>query len=234
MEQPPHFQDPKHPTFVCKLKKSIYGLKQSPRMWHTKLHSHLIKIIFKRLASEPNLYIRKVGNIFVILGVYVDDLLIASNSIEALHEATNQLQQAFPVKDLGPMEYCLGIKVSRNRIEGTLSISQKKTIEEILRKYEMQECKPTPTPMTAPCKLSIEDGPKTMEEIQFMKTIPYRQILGSIRYLVSCTRPDLSVSAGYLSRFMQNPGVKHWEALKRVIRYLKHRKMWTHPAPLRD
>mgnify|MGYP002775250692 FL=1 len=224
MEQPPHFQDPKHPTFVCKLKKSIYGLKQSPRMWHTKLHSHLIKIMFKRLASEPNLYIRKVGNIFVILGVYVDDLLIASNSIEALHEATNQLQQAFPVKDLGPMEYCLGIKVSRNRIEGTLSISQKKTIEEILRKYEMQECKPTPTPMTAPYKLSIEDGPKTMEEIQFMKTIPYRQILGSIRYLVSCTRPDLSFSAGYLSRFMQNPGVKHWEALKRVIRYLKHTK----------
>ena len=107
-------------------------------MWHTKLHSHLIKIMFKRLASEPNLYIRKDGNIFVILGVYVDDLLIASNSIEALHEATNQLQQAFPVKDLGPMEYCLGIKVSRNRIEGTFSISQKNTIEELLRKYQHQ------------------------------------------------------------------------------------------------
>ena len=185
MEQPPHFQDSTHPSFVCKLKKSIYGLKQSPRMWHTKLHSHLIKIMFKRLASEPNLYIRKYGNIFVILGVYVDDLLIASNSIEALHQATHQLQQAFPVKDLGPMEYCLGIKVSRNRIEGTLSISQKKTIEEILRKYEMEECKPTPTPMTAPCKLSIEDSPKTMEEIQFMKTIPYRQILAR-EYSLSC------------------------------------------------
>ena len=120
MEQPPHFKDVEHPNFVCKLKKAIYGLKQSPRMWHTKLHSYLVKIKFKRLSSEPNLYIRKDGQSFIILGVYVDDLPIASNSIEALRHATHQLQQAFPVKDLGPMEYCLGIKVTRNRTEGTL------------------------------------------------------------------------------------------------------------------
>ena len=73
-------------------------------MWHTKLHSNLVKIKFKRLASEPNLYIRKTWNIFLILGVYVDNLLIATNSLEALHQDTHQLQQAFPIKNLGPME----------------------------------------------------------------------------------------------------------------------------------
>ena len=227
MEQPPHFKDVEHPNFVCKLKKAIYGLKQSSRMWYTKLHSYLVKIKFKRLSSEPNLYIRKDGQTFIILGVYVDFLAIASNNIEALRHAIHQLQQVFPVKDLGPMEYCLGIKVTRNRTEGTLSISKKKLIDDILRKYEMQECKPISTPMTVPCKLSIDDSPSTQTEVQFMETIPYRQILGSIRYLVSCTRPDLSFSAGYLSRFMQNPGVKHWEALKRVMRYLQYTKDMT-------
>ena len=98
-----------------------------------------------------------------------------------------------------------------------MKISQLKTIEEILQKYEKQECKPTP--MTAPWKLSIEDSPKTMEEIQFMKTISNLQIFGS------CTRPDLLFSVGYLSRFMQNLSVKQiWEALKRVIRYLNRTK----------
>jgi hypothetical protein len=174
MEQPTHFKDVEHPNFVCKLMKAIYGLKQLSRMWHTKLHSYLVKIKFKWLSSKPNLYARKDRQTFIILGVYVDDLLITSNNIEALRHATHQLQQVFPIKGLGPMEYCLGIKVTRNRIERTLSISQKKFIDDILRKYEMEECKPIPTPMTVPCKLSINYSPLTQTEIQFMETIHYR------------------------------------------------------------
>ena len=88
----------------------------------------------------------------------------------------------------------------------------------------MKDCKPIQTPMTIPCKLSTDDYPKTSVEEEIMATVPYRQILGSIRYLVSCTRPDLSFCAGFLSRFMQNPGMEHWKALKRVLRYLQHTK----------
>ena len=90
MEQPPYFIDPKHPYDVCKLKKSLYGLKQSPRMWHLKLHTYLESIGFTRLQAEPNLYIRKEGNVFVILGVYVHNLPIASNSISAMKKTKAQ------------------------------------------------------------------------------------------------------------------------------------------------
>ena len=129
----------------------------------------------------------------------VHDLPIASNPTTSMRKAINQLKQKFPLKDLGPLEYCLGIKVTRNSMEGTLTMSQRKLVEEILHKFEMSNCKPIATPMTVPCKLSSNDSPLTMEEEKLMKTLPYRQ---SIRYLVSCIRPDLSYSAGFLSRFM--------------------------------
>ena len=102
----------------------MYGLKQSPRMWHNKLHTFLMSINFWRLQAEPNLYIRKEGSDYVIIGVYVDDLPIASNSTTSMRKAINQLKEKFPVKDLGPLEYCLGIKVTRNSTEGTLTMSQ--------------------------------------------------------------------------------------------------------------
>ena len=86
----------------------------------------------------------------------------------------------------------------------------------------MANCKPIHTPMVVPCKLSMNDCPSTSREEEFMATLPYRQILGSIRYLVSCTRPDLSFCAGFLSRFIHNPGVAHWQALKHVLRYLQY------------
>ena len=86
----------------------------------------------------------------------------------------------------------------------------------------MLQCKTISTPLTTTCKLSIDNAPHTMKEHLEMKNLPYKQIIGCIRYLVSCTRPDLCFSAGLLSRFMQNPGLKHWQALKRVLSYLKH------------
>ena len=202
MEQPSHFLDPQFPDYVCKLKKSLYCLKQSPQMWHFKLHTYLVSIGFNSLQAEPNIYIRKDGAIYVIIGVYVDDLPIASNSIASIRKTINQLKEKFLVKDLGPLEYCLGIKVTRNHIEGTLTLTQQKLVDDILQKFEMVDCKPISTPMTVPCKLSTNDSPMSIEEEQIRKSLPYRQILGSIRYLVSCTRPDLSYCAGFLSRFM--------------------------------
>ena len=86
----------------------------------------------------------------------------------------------------------------------------------------MAECSPISTPLTIPCKLSSRDSPQNNEEACVMKNIPYRQVLGSLRYLVSCTRPDLSFSTAFLSRFMEKLGLNHWAALKQVLRYLKY------------
>ena len=91
-----------------------------------------------------------------------------------MQQVIKQLKEKFPVKDLGPMEHFLGIKVTRNRIKGTLTLSQKKLVEEILQKFEMMDCKPISTPMTVPCKLSTHDSLKSIEEEKFMASLPYR------------------------------------------------------------
>ena len=222
MEQPKMMENDKYPDYVCKLNKPLYGLKQSPRQWYAKLHKFLLNANFTRLYSEPNLYVRKTNSEFIILGVYVDDLPIAGTSEKEILEVIKELQHHFPVKHLGPLEHFLGIHVQRNRSLGILSLSQAKYVDNILNKFDMAECSPISTPLTVPCKLSSRDSPQNNEEACVMKNIPYRQVLGSLRYLVSCTRPDLSFSTGFLSRFMEKPGLNHWAALKRVLRYLKY------------
>ena len=224
MAQPPYFQNTQFPTHVCKLRKSIYGLRQSPRAWYYRLHTFLIKCGYCRLKSEPNIYLRKSASNFIILGVYVDDFPLLSNSLSYLNLCKQELKSAFPITDLGPMTYFLGIEVKRNTSLGQISLSQSRYIDNILKRFNMEHCKPISTPLPTTLKLSIEDSPKSLIEETEMENIPYRQVIGSIRYLVSSTRPDLCFSTGLLSRFMTNPGPKHWQALKRILRYLKHTK----------
>ena len=133
-----------------------------------------------------------------------------------------ELAYVFRIIDLGPMTHFLGIKVTQNRTNHTISLSQSNYINSILQRFDMLHSKPISTPLTSPCKLSNDDSPKNEREISEMKDVPYKQILGCIRYLVSCTRPDICFAAGFLSRFMANPRPKHWIALKRLLRYLKH------------
>ena len=224
MQQPPHFEDSTRPNVVCRLHRSLYGLRQSPRVWYHRLHNFLTNNGYKRLKNEPNVYIKRAKNNFIIIGVYVDDLPLLANSLAYLQLAKKELQQAFPITDLGPMKYFLGMNLQRDRAKGTISLSQTQYIESVLKRFDMLHCKPISTPMSTPCKLSIEDAPRTIKERDEMLNVPYKQILGCIRYLVSCTRPDLCFTAGILSRFMQDPGPKHWQALKRLLRYLKRTK----------
>ena len=122
------------------------------------------------------------------------------------------------------MTYFLGIEVKRNTRLRQISLSQLHYIDNILKRFDMEPCKPISTPLPTTRKLSIEDSPKSIIEETEMENIPYRQVIGSIRYLASSRRPDLCFSTGLLSHFMTNPGPKHWQALKRIFRYLKHTK----------
>ena len=133
-----------------------------------------------------------------------------------------ELQASFPTKHLGELEYFLGLEVKWNRSMEILSISQNKLVDGILQKFDMMDCSSIATPLIVPCHLSSSDSPSTPEEVAFMKNIPYHQIHSSLWYLVSCTHSDLSFSIGFLSRFMEHPGRRHWEALKCVLRYLKY------------
>ena len=115
----------------------------------------------------------------------MDDLPIVGTSKADILQFVNDLQQTFPTKHLGELEYFLGLEVNRNRSIGTLSVSQCKLVDNILHKYDMMTCSPVATPLTVPCHLSTSDSPSTNEEESFMQSIPYRHILGSLRYLVS-------------------------------------------------
>ena len=222
MQQPPYYEDANSSSKVCRLQKSIYGLRQSPRAWYHRLHIFFINKGYTRLKTEPSIYMRKTNSTFILIGVYVDDLSLLSNSMNYLNICKQELKVVFPITDLGPMTYFLGIDVNQNRSLGTISLSQSQYITNILKRFDMLHCKPISTPLIVTCKLSIDDAPHTTKEHLEMKNIPYKQIIGCVRYLVTCTRPDLCFSVGLLSRFMQNPGSKHWQALKRVLRYLKH------------
>ena len=135
------------------------------------------------------MYVRKKYHNFLLLGVYVDDLPIADTSKADILQFVNDLQQIFPTKHLGELEYFLGLEVNKNQSLGTLSVSQCKLIDNILHKYDMMTCSPVATPLIIPCHLSTSDSPSTDEEVSFMQNIPYHHILGILRYLLSCTWP---------------------------------------------
>lgn len=224
MQQPALYKSSSNPTFVCRLHKALYGLKQSPRMWYHKFHSFMSSHGYTRLQSEPNIYIRYNQSVFLIIAIYVDDIPILSNNLSALTAAKAELSSAFSMTNLGPLEFCLGVQVLRDRHQGTIRLTQQKFVEEILIKYGMASCRPISTPLPVSNRLSLDQSPTTGAEIASMRDIPYSQVLGSVRYLVTCMRFDICYAAGFLSRFMQNPGPAHWQAVKRLLRYLQYSK----------
>jgi hypothetical protein len=114
MQQPPGFQDPSRAQFVCKLNKAIYVLKQSPRTWYSRLSDRLCQLEFHSSAADTSLFVFHSANLTIYMLVYVDDIVIVSSSSTATHKLLHQLLASFPVKDLGPLLYFLGIEVASN------------------------------------------------------------------------------------------------------------------------
>ena len=134
------------------------------------------------------------------------------------------LMHRYRMKDLGEAEWILGMKVERQREQRTILLSQQSYIEKLLEEYGMSDCKPADTPEQVGVTLSKADGAQTQQERDEMRLKPYLALVGALLYLMCSTRPDIAHAVGMLSRFMQNPGEKHWMAAKRVLRYLKGTK----------
>ena len=142
------------------------------RQWYAKLHRFLLTNIFVQLQSEPTLYVRKKYHNFLLLGVYVDDLPIADTSKADILQFDNDLQQTFPTKHLGELEYFLGLEVNRNRSLSTLLVSQCKLVDNILHIYDMMACSSVATPLTIPCHFSTPNSPCTIQENPSCKVYP--------------------------------------------------------------
>lgn len=211
MDQPPGFIDQDHPDHVCRLRKAIYGLKQAPRAWYNELQSYLLSLGFSNSLADTSLFVLKRGQELVYLLVYVDDILVTGNSKPAINRILQLLATRFSVKDPEELNYFLGLEA--HRTSKGLHLSQRKYILDLLHKYDMITAKPVTTPMASAPKLTLFSGTPLADPKK------YRQLLGSLQYL-QFTRLDIVYALNRLSQFMHKPTDDHWQAAKRLLRYL--------------
>jgi hypothetical protein len=223
MEQPEGFQQ-KGKDWVWKLKRTLYGLKQSGREWHLELNRVLTtQLGFQRVRCDHSVWVfgRHSDETRIIVPVFVDDITIATKSDAARISLINDLRKHFKLRDEGPTKWLLGVEISRDRPNHTLTINQAQFTRDILKKAGMENCKSIDTPMSPGTRLSKDQCPQTKEEESEMKSVPYRELLGAIAYLAIATRPDIAYTVSVLARFSHNPGRAHWTALKHLLRYLQ-------------
>ena len=230
MKQPEGFIQEGREDLVCELNKALYGTKQAPREWNRKLDKTLQNLGFKRMKTDNAIYIRSTGPNILILAVYVDDLGLFGDSIDEVTKLKEELMKKFQMKDLGEMKYFLGMHVTRDRKNRLLRINQKSYIEDVAKRFGMDQAKPARTPL--PPKINLQKRSRTDddeydEETRLMAKVPYAEAVGCLIYAIAATRFDISYAVSAVSRYMSNPGQIHWKAVKQIIQYLNSTKDFT-------
>ena len=224
MMQPKGFVDPKDADKVCKLQRSIYGLKQASRSWNLRFDKVIKGFGFVQTYGEACIYKKVSGSSIAFLVLYVDDILLIGNDIELLKSVKGYLNSSFSMKDLGEAAYILGIKIYRDRSRRLIGLSQSTYLDKILKKFRMDESKKGFLPMLQGKILSKTQCPATAEDREIMNKIPYASAIGSIMYAMLCTRPDVAHAISLTSRYQSDPGLEHWTAVKNIVKYLRRTK----------
>ncbi|CAL2247735.1 unnamed protein product [Prunus armeniaca] len=211
MRQPPGFADPHRPNHVCKLHKAIYGLKQAPRAWFQRF-SFLLRVGFTQSQADNSMFVCHDQFSVMILLLYVDDIILTGSDSPHLLIFLRTLGTEFDIKDLGRLHYFLGVEVHYHPT--SIHLTQNKYTIDLLKRSNLLDCKPVSTPMTSKGSLSRTNGTLLGDPT------PYRQMVGALQYL-TMTRPDISYAVQHVSQFMGSPRDVHFEAVKRILRYLK-------------
>ncbi|CAA7270786.1 unnamed protein product [Cyclocybe aegerita] len=220
MLQPEGFHQGR-PNKVLHLCKSLYGLKQAARQWNKKLHAALVEMGFKHIEADRSVYIYSNGVVKIIVPIYVDDITFASKSNVAIDKAVKDLCTCFKCRDLGSTKFLLGVGIGQDKDKKLITLHQRQFILDMLEHYGMSDCHPVQTPMAPGTVLSKTMGPENSDEVEFMRNVPYLSAVGSLQYLATMTRPDIAYTVSYLAHFSSNPGLKHWAAVKHLLRYCK-------------
>ena len=221
MQQPKGFKAKGKEHMVCKLQRSIYGLKQASRSWNIRFDQAITSFVFEKSPDEPCVYKRIQAQKVVFLVLYVDDILLIGNDKQVLSGVKDWLHKQFDMKDLGEANYILGIKLIRDRKNKLLALSQASYIDKILVRFNMENSKRGSLPFRHGIHLSKEQSPKTPEQKERMSRIPYASAVGSLMYAMLCTRPDICYAVGVVSRYQSDPGEEHWIAVKHILKYLR-------------
>jgi hypothetical protein len=211
VSQPPGYIIAGKEDAVLKLQKALYGLRQAPRAWYTKLDASLVSLGFVHSPLEHAVYRRGDNHSYLLICV-VDDLIITDTEVSAIVEFKQQMQKLFKMSDLVLLSYYLGIEVTQS--DGKITVCQRSYAEKIVEAAGLGNCNSSRTPIECHLKLKKDDDAAETD-----KTL-YRSVIGSLRYLVN-TRPDLAYAVGIGSRFMENPSTTHWGIVKQILRYVQ-------------
>ena len=199
-------------NMVCKLQKSIYGLKQSSRQWYAKFSNFLMNIGFIQSKADYSLFYKGSGSTYVAILVYVDDIILAGPSQKLIDEVKIKLSDRFKLKDLGDLKFFLGLEVARSK-KG-IFVSQRHYALQLLEDMGLLAAKPANTPMVSHLYHSANNGELIDDPSK------YRRLIGRLLYL-TFTRPDISFTVNKLSQFLTSPTVVHWQAAIHLLKYIK-------------
>ena len=215
MVQPEGYSAPGKDQLVCKLHKSLYGLKQSGRNWNSMLNDSLLKFGCQKSNGDSCVYVivtndKKLDGMILI---WVDDIIMATGHKKLMKQMKDHLKGKFKMKDMGRVSNFLGIRFLQSRCK--IEMDQSHYLLSVLKKYGMSECKPRSTP----CELSRSNTSNTSPLSDNPRV--YREVVGSLLYATTCTRPDLSWVVSNLSQHLANPDLSDWVKLKHVLKYVK-------------
>ena len=219
MKQPEGYVEPGQKSKVCRIVRSLYGLRQSGRCWNSKFNEVMLKHGMIRSFTDSCVYIIRINEHTGVIPIYVDDSPAIASSQQMRKLLRCILMSEFKVRYLGPVNTLLGIQFTRFP-DGSLGLNQTDYIKKLLTKYEMSDCNPAPTPLDPGTKLQKNMG-SSQEEKREMEEVPYRQLIGALSYVARATRFDISFAVNVLAQFSSDPEPMHWVAAKRILRYLK-------------
>lgn len=213
MKQPPGFTEEGKEHLVCHLRRSIYGLKQSARVWNKTIHQVLTDADYVQSKNDPCLYILEKDGKFCYILIYVDDVIMASEDDKMLTKCEQVLSAKFEIKNLGDIQNYLGLQVKRDP-NGNFALNQKQYIMKIIKDFGMIEAKTSNIP------INVSYGKNGNSEL-LMDNENYRKLVGCLLYIAVNTRPDISASVTILAQKVTKPTQEDWNELKRILRYLK-------------
>ena len=216
MEQPHGFVKPG--GYACRLKKALYGLKQAPREWYSTLTDYIITMGYRRVDEDHSVYIHQPNGI--IIAIYVDDLLLIGPSLSDISLLKIELSHRFQIKDLGPINFYLGMHVTRDRPNSRIYVHQSAYIRRVIDAVDMSDCKSVKTPMETNLLLVMNYYKGKIYKATNREIMAYQMPIGSLLWLACMTRPDIAYSVNRCSRYSINPTPYQGAILKRIIRSL--------------
>jgi hypothetical protein len=196
-------------SWVAKLQKGFYSMKQGGCCWYECLDETLQGMEFRRLCLDASIFIWEQDGVKVILPVFVDDITLASKSKEKIKELKQQLTEHFKLCDLGPTMFQLSVEIIHNHPNRTLHLSQRQYILNMLDCFGLAQCSPVSTPLDLGMHLDASMAASAPEDIALMQTVPYINAVGALMHLAIATHPDIAHAVGVLCGFMSNPSPAH-------------------------